>query len=56
MGKREKVSHAVDAAAGSAAEEDGKVRERKKLAYAADAREAVVPPAPPAVGLHVGVE
>ena len=32
------------------------MKRNNKLAYAADAREAVVPPAPLAVGLHVGVE
>ena len=48
-------AHAVDAAEwrGFDRIETGRAQ---ALAYAADAREAVVPPAPLAVGLHVGVE
>ena len=48
-------AHAVDAAEwrGFDRIETGRAQ---ALAYAADAREAVVPPAPPAVGLDLGVE
>ena len=53
------VGGGFDGAASTASNRKGSTRiviGKTELAYAVDAREAVVPPAPPAVGLDLGVE